>query len=281
MRCINCGVDLKQTARFCPICGTARTGAYRKKICGMCGNELQDGQDFCPKCGQRVGATIDSGVSSAINRFDAGIDKSNTDKKKKLIAIIVAAVAAIAVIVIGALVIPKLFVSVEDLCAQGNYEKAYEKADDDEKLEIRAENAAAVNSARSVEKLKNPDSFILRDVYYKEGENNDGETTKDLVLYISGENSYGASVTSYWLYTWDAENDKWDYYCSVSDLSAEEPSSYDNEEELIEAFTKAMGRYTIIETMTDGIELSKDAVKRINTMFKEDILDEVELLDVD
>ena len=33
--------------------------------------------------------------------------------------------------------------------------------------------------------------------------------------------------------------------------------------------------------MNDGIELSKDAVKRINAMFEADTLDEVELLDVD
>lgn len=167
------------------------------------------------------------------------------------------------------------------MCAQGNYEKAYEKADASEKPEIRAENAAAVQSAFSADNLKDPNSFVLRDAYYNEGTNDDGETTKQLVLYISGANSYGASVSSYWLYTWDAEEDEWSYFCSVSDLSEEEYNYYDDEDEKLEKLVNNIGRTFIKNTMNDGIELSKDAVKRINAMFEADTLDEVELLDVD
>jgi RNA polymerase subunit RPABC4/transcription elongation factor Spt4 len=279
--CTNCGAPLGDGQAFCPKCGTPKAAAPKKNICGKCGNELDDGQEFCPKCGQRAGLVIDSGVSSAINQFNAGIDKSNEAKKKKPIKAIIAAAVAVAVIAVGALVVPKLFVSVEELCAQGNYEKAYEKADADEKLEIKAENAAAVQSAFSADNLKDPNSFVLRDAYYKEGKNDDGTMNKQLVLYISGANSYGASVSSYWLYTWDAEEDDWSYFCSVSDLSEEEYNSYDDEDERLEKLLNNIGRTSIKNTMNDGIKLSKDAVKRINAMFEADILDEVELLDVD
>ena len=126
--CANCGAPLGDGQAFCPKCGTPKAAAPKKNVCGKCGNELADGQEFCPKCGQRAGLVIDSGVSSAINQFNAGIDKSNEAKKKKPIKAIIAAVAAVAVIAIGALVAPKLMVSVEDLCAEGNYLEAYEKA---------------------------------------------------------------------------------------------------------------------------------------------------------
>lgn len=275
--CKQCGTPLGDGQAFCPKCGTPKV-EEKKNICGKCGAELQDGQEFCPKCGQKAGLAVDAGVSSAISQFNAGVDKSNEAKKKKPI---IGAVIAVAVIAIGALIAPKLFVSVEDLCAQGNYEKAYEKADASEKLEIRAENAAAVQSALSADNLKDPNSFVLRDAYYNEGTNDDGETTKQLVLYISGANSYGANVSSYWLYTWDLGDQEWGYYCSVSDLSDEEYSSYDDEDERLEKLLNNLGRISIKNTMDGGTKLSKDAVKRINAMFEADTLDEVELLDVD
>ncbi|MBQ3216940.1 MAG: zinc-ribbon domain-containing protein [Oscillospiraceae bacterium] len=278
--CANCGTPLNEGQAFCSICGTPKAG-HKKSFCSMCGNELQEGQVFCSRCGQKAVFLPDSGVDTANDPYYAGVDKTNGTKKKKPVKIIVAAVIALTVIAIGALVVPKLFVSVEDLCARGNYEKAYEKADADEKLEIRAENAAAVQSAFSVDNLKDPSSFVLREAYYKEGTSYDGETSKTLVLYISGANSYGASVSSYWLYTWNTAKDKWEYYCSVSDLSAEEISSYDDEDESLEKLVNNIGRASITLTMNDGIKLSKDAVERINAMFEKDTLDEVELLEDD
>lgn len=278
--CSNCGATLGDGQQFCPKCGTAKN-APKKNVCGKCGAELQDGQEFCPKCGQKAGLALDQDVNSAINQFNAGVNKSNEAKKKKPMKIIIAAVAVVVVaIVVAVLVAPKIFVSVDDLCAQGNYEKAYEKADSGEKLAIRAENAAAVQSAFSADNLKDPNSFELRDAYYNEGTNDDGDTTKQLVLYISGANSYGASVSSYWLYTWDVEDQEWSYFCSVSDLSDEEYSSYDDEDEKLEKLLNNLGRGIIETTMDEGHKLSKEAVKRINTMFEEDTLDDVELLDV-
>lgn len=278
--CANCGAPLGDGQAFCPKCGTAKN-APKKNVCGKCGAELQDGQEFCPKCGQKAGLAVDAGVSSAINQFNAGVNKTNEAKKKKPMKMIVAAVVAVAVIAVGALVAPKIFVSVDDLCAQGNYEKAYAKAGADEKMEVLAENIAAVQSAFSADNLKDPNSFELRDAYYHETTNSDGAILKRLVLYISGANSYGAKVSSYWLYTWSEDDPEWDYYCSVSDLSDEEYSSYDDTDEKLEKLLNNLGRSIIKTAMSDGIKLSKDSVKRINAMFEADTLDEVKLLDVE
>lgn len=277
--CPNCGATLGDGQAFCPKCGTPK-GGVKKNVCGKCGAELQEGQEFCPKCGQKAGLAVDAGVSSAISQFNAGVNKTNEAKKKKPMKLLVAAVAVLAVIIAAVSLAPKIFVSVEDLCAEGNYAKAYEKASEDEKLEIRAENAAAVQSAFSADNLKDPNSFSLRDAYYKEGVSDDGSTNKQLVLYISGANSYGANVSSYWLYTWDDDDKEWSYFASVSDLEEEEYSKYDDEDEKLEKLLNNIARTSIENTMDDGIKLSKDAIKRINNMFENDILDDVELIEV-
>ena len=178
-------------------------------------------------------------------------------------------------------VAPKIFISMEGYLEQGNYEKAYKKAKtDDDKKAVKVENLAAVQSAYSADNLKDPSSFSLRDVYYNDYEY-EGETTPHLVLYISGANSYGASVSSYWIYTYSKDENKWKYYSSVSDLSEEEYSKYDDDDELIEKVLNNTARDYIKEAMKDGYKLDKDGVKRINKMFEDDTLDDVELLDVE
>lgn len=96
--CANCGAPLGDGQAFCPKCGTPKAAAPQKNVCGKCGNELQDGQEFCPKCGQRAGLTIESGVSSAINQFNAGVQQTAA-KKKKTPLIIGIAVAIVAVVI--------------------------------------------------------------------------------------------------------------------------------------------------------------------------------------
>lgn len=115
-----------------------------------------------------------------------------------------------------------MFVSVETLCARGDYTKAYEKASEEEKPAVKGESVAAECSAFAVDNLKDPSSFKLREVYYYESTNDDGTFFGEIVLYISGANSYGASVGSYWLFTWDDDDNEWSYFCSVSDLEQEE-----------------------------------------------------------
>lgn len=280
--CSNCGTVLGMEQMFCPKCGTPKGKEVQQLICGKCGAELEEGQEFCPKCGQKVGLVVDDDVVSAINQFNSGVEMANAKKKKTPIVIAVVLIIG----VLGALafktVAPKIFISVEGYMEQGNYEKAYEKAKtDDEKLEVIAENVAAVQSAVSVDSLKDPSSFSLRDAYYNEGENDDGDVTKQLVLYITGANSYGANVSSYWLYTWNIEDKEWEYFCSVSDLSDEEYSKYDDDDERVEKLVNNIGRSSIESTMKKGTKLSKDGVKRINAMFENDTLEDVELIDVE
>ena len=273
--CVNCGAPIGDGQAFCPKCGTPK-GGVKKNVCSKCGAELEEGQEFCPKCGQKAGLVIDAGVNSAINQFNAGVNQANQKAKKKPIKIIVALAIAFAFIVAGVLLVPKLFVSVEDLCARGDYLKAYEKASGSEKENVKAESIAAERSAFSADNLKDPSSFKMRDAYFKESENDDGTPNAQLVLYISGANSYGASVSSYWLYTWSNEKNAWNYFCSVSDLTDEEYKSYDDDDDRMEKLINNIGRSSIRSTMSNGIKISKAAVQRINNLFNEGKLDSVE-----
>lgn len=246
-------------------------------VCEACGKEIEIDQAFCPHCGKSTGNMIDTDDRFESDQFDAEAYKMNEPKKKSLVKLIIGAVIAATVIVTGVLVVPKLLLSVEDLCEQGRYEEAYKKAEDDKKLDIKIENAVAVQSAFCVDNLKDPDSFVLREAYYMEG----SETSTDsIVLYVSGANSYGAKVSSYWLFTYDSEKCEWSYCCALADLSQEEVNSYDDEDERFEKAMNNLYRLRIKLVIQNGIELNKDAVKRINTMFEQDILDEVKLLDV-
>lgn len=280
-KCSKCGTELAEGQDFCPKCGTPK-GGVKKNVCGKCGNELAEGQDFCPKCGQRAGLAVDSNVSAAINSYNGSVNKQNQKKKKTPIIISLVVGIFILAAVAFKVVAPKIFIDMEGYLEQGNYEKAYEKAKtDDERLEVKMENIVAVQSAFSAENLKDPSSFTLRDAYYIEGKDNDGKPFARLVLYISGANSYGASVSSYWLYIWDNDDKEWGYFTSVSDLSEEEYSKYDDDDDRLEKLIDNLGRRSIKSTMQDGKKLSKDAVKRINAMFENDTLDDVDLLDME
>lgn len=239
-------------------------------VCKKCGTPLGEGQAFCPKCGQKAGLSVDASVSPAINQFNAGVDKANETTKKKPIAIIAAAAIAVVVIILAALVVPKLLVSVEDLCAQGKYEKAYSKASGDEKLIVLAENTIAFLSEESSDKLKDPSSFVLREGYY-DCQYQDEELTQQAVLHVSGANSYGALVSSYWIYTYDDDTDSWSIVGTCSSLNVDS-----DDDEFFDSVIAKM----IIER-DSVIKLSKEQVKNINTMFENDVLDQVEQLDPD
>lgn len=269
--CSNCGTPLGDEQAFCPKCGTAKR-VPKKNVCSKCGNELQDEQAFCPKCGQKAGLEVDPGVSSAIDQFNATVNKTNKAKKKKPMKKIIAAVVAVVIIAAGVLVAPKIFVSVEGLCAQGRYIEAYEKASGSEKDEVLAENIIAVLSEEASDELKDPDSFVLREGYYRPFINNDGNLGGYVVLYASGSNSFGAAVSNYMAFTWTPEDQEWTYWGSLSSLDAD-INTEDWEDMLVKIVVEA--------AIEDGMKISKDQVENINKQFEENTLYKVELIDYD
>ena len=309
--CRNCGAPWLPGQTACPNCGAPKadpapvseaSADATAPTCPNCGTLLQEGQKFCPGCGQMLGAADPAGSFNTGNPMNPmnpanpmnpenpmnpanpmnptampygapGIPK----RKSKALPLVIVAVVVVLIAALATLVLVSsdTFASVATLCARGNYAKAYEKASEEEKPAVKGESVAAECSAFAVDNLKDPSSFKLREVYYSESTNDDGEFSGQIVLYISGANSYGASVSSYWLFTWDDDDNEWSYFCSVSDLEQEEYSDYDDEDEKWEKIVNNFGRGLIGLVKGNGIELDKSAVKRINTLFERDMLDDV------
>ena len=265
--CSNCGAVLTEGQEFCPKCGTPRK---KKNVCAKCGAELQEGQEFCPKCGQKVGLAVDNHVSSAINQFNAGIDKANAKRQKKPAVIAAATVIIILAVIAFTKLAPKIFVSVEELCEQGEYEKAYKKASGDEKMDVLAENMVAHLSSETSDSLKDPSSFSLRDAWFN-CTYESGKVKMQSVLYVSGANSYGAKVSNYWLYVYDQDSSDWELWGTATSLDLDK----DDDDYLTSMVAK------IVMESTNTEKLAKSSVKNINALFEEDKLDEVDTLDVD
>ena len=302
--CLHCGAAWTPGQAFCANCGAPKTDPApvsaasadaTAPTCPNCGTLLQEGQKFCPGCGQMLGAADPAGSFNTGNPMNPmnpanpmnptampygapGIPK----RKSKALPLVIVAVVVVLIAALATLVLVSsdTFASVATLCARGDYTKAYEKASEGEKPAVKGESVAAECSAFAVDNLKDPSSFKLREVYYSESTNDDGEFSGQIVLYISGANSYGASVSSYWLFTWDDDDNEWSYFCSVADLEQEEYSDYDDEDEHLEKWIDNFGRMVIENVMTRSIKLDKDAVKRINTLFEKDMLDDVEAISI-
>lgn len=281
--CQNCGTPMSEGQMFCPNCGTRKAeqpvqpaqpeqvAQPVQNVCPNCGTQLMPGQGFCPNCGAKADMAVDAGVSSAINQFNAGVVQTNEANKKKPMKAIIAAIVALAIIVVGVVALPKMFVSVEGLCEQGRYAEAYEKAEGSEKDEVLAENMCAVLSEVTSTKLKNPSSFKLLRAYYYPFINSEGELGGYVILYSSGENSYGGTVSDYMAYVWSPSDQQWNYWGSCD--TYEEESGDEFEDTLVKIVVEAGIR--------KGIELTKTQVKHINDLFEADKLWEVEFIDRD
>ncbi len=106
-------------------------------------------------------------------------------------------------VITGAILIPKLLIPYDTYMIEGDYEKAYNKAGDEEKELVIKENIAVVVSALTKEKLKDSSSFVLREVYVEKG-------MKNVVVKEQGNNSIGAAVTGYVWFQWDDRDEQID-----------------------------------------------------------------------
>ncbi len=272
--CVKCGAPLGDGQDFCPKCGTPK-GGEKKRVCSKCGAELQEGQDFCPKCGQKADLQIDAGVNSAISQFNQAVTKTNEATKKKPIKIAIIAAAAILVVVLAVVLVPKLFKSADDYMALGNYEKAYSMMKSDaDKAEVVAENAAAICSNLCTDSLKDSKSFDLREAYYD-------PSTGYVVLKVAANNSYGNTVLNYWLFTYSTDKSEYQLWDAYSDLKEESYSTYDSDDDRLEKLMNNIGKSMISDTISSSNKLSNSSVKRINSLFENEILDDVAPLDVE
>lgn len=211
--CEYCGNQIGVGKEYCSNCGRS-TISPEIRHCTNCGNILNKKQKFCNKCGNKVSIIVSPKVKKKFSK-----------KKIIIVSIIVILVATLASTALY--VAPNIFVSTEELLEQGNYEEAYLKAKDEEKLTIITENIVAVLCKEAKDGLKNSDSFSLRDIFIPDNSN-------EIVLHIQGTNSYGGTVTNYWYYKYYEDDKEYKLYDTVSDFDEEEVYSWDDAYDKIE-----------------------------------------------
>lgn len=92
--CASCGAPLGAGQAFCPQCG-AKIAEPKELVCSGCGAQLHEGQAFCDRCGRKCDPTVDGAVSSAIDRFNSGIEKKR--KRSRLVPIVIAVFCILAI----------------------------------------------------------------------------------------------------------------------------------------------------------------------------------------
>ena len=289
--CSTCGTVLQNDTVFCPMCGnnvgaaaTVNTAsAYTPTptpepvntpttvTCSACGTQVNVGTPFCPICGNVIPSV--AGTSNpAIDSYNSQITKKKPNVKKILIPI----VAVILVIALAIALIPALIETPEELLAEGNYIEAYEKSDDYyEKQRILDENLVAYISEMCVDTLKDSYSFQLRDAWVNRGDDN----TRQIVLKVAANNSYGNIVINYWMFTYDREEYKYEYMASYSTLTEESTYSWQTTSEKTQVILDNLVKGRIAEIMADySLQISSTSVDNINNLFNSGKLNNIQLL---
>ena len=68
-KCLRCGAELSDHAKFCDKCGTAVPDQPQTLYCQKCGAKLELGTKFCGNCGTPVGSRNSSSLRTAQERL--------------------------------------------------------------------------------------------------------------------------------------------------------------------------------------------------------------------
>lgn len=257
----------KNTDSFCPICGTP---VNINRRCVKCNAELLPEHNFCPVCGRDVTIRSHNIIMKRKGTRDR-LRKIVITKKKM-------ALAGLFIIIIIFLGISwktwlsPMFVSTEKWLSEGNYEKAYHKADKDEKQDVLIENLIINLINKEIDYMNDSESFNIRKgwIDIKDG---------NLVLLIGGKNSFGGSITNMWVFTYSSEQKEYISAGFFSDLEKEKINIWDDTDDIIDKLADNIGKSIAADTTKPENQIKKDTVKNINNLHKNGKLDEVKLLD--
>ncbi len=264
--CKRCGHHLKNSESFCPICGTP---VNRNRRCVKCNTELLPEHNFCPVCGRDANASS-HGIMLR-RRNSKGTRKIVLTKKKMIIAGLL-----LIIFIFGGFSwkkwIAPMFVPTDKWLAEGNFERAYDKAGEDEKQDVLIENLIIDLCNREIDYMNDSDSFNIRRGWIDVKNGN-------LVLLIGGKNSFGGSVINMWVFTYSSEQRKYISVGSYSDLEGEEINPWDDTDDMIEKLADNIGKIIATSTAKAENQIKKEIIKNINSLHKRKMLDSIDLLD--
>ena len=280
-------------------------GEIEERHCKKCGAVLHEGMNFCGACGTDNTPTTETTEIEKVAPEQPEADKPETRPEaekpkaklpKKAVPIAIAAVVLVAAVVAGVVFLPDMLATPKQLFEQQKYEKAFEKATEDEhteligllvadgdfattlqyandteKAEVLYTNLAAYLGKDVTSRLKNPHSYELRDMW----------VSGDVVIFeVQGTNSYGGSVSNYWYYSKD-DDGSYEYMTCVYDLEQEDYSKYDSTYEKKQKLLDNLARLVIQKVISKSEwEAPKASITWTNDLFSsKQSFDDVDLLD--
>lgn len=188
--------------------------------------------------------------------------KKSSDKLKAIAGI---AATAVVIVLIAIFAIPALTISPQELIAQGDFERAYSKASDDQKQDALVANLAAVVSNDLIDNLKDSDSYELKNIYFD-------EDAHEMILEVSANNSFGGRVSNWYDYRFEEDDNEYQLYLSVGDL--EDETIYKYADTFSEKLEKALKNDTRKEMRKiiadDDTKIPGDYVDSINELHETD-----------
>lgn len=165
---------------------------------------------------------------------------------------------------------PSLFMSIDQLCAEGLYAEAFEKADNkDEQAKIWHENIGAVAYKTALQKLPDPSKTELVSIYI---------LNSFIYLQCMQRNANGDTPIHMYL---KLENGYIDWRAHTSSLTDETIYSFDSEEEADEKITFNLYKANMRLIRDLGDILSNAAISRINTLSKNTEFDQTQIVTFD
>ena len=267
--CKYCGKEILQGNMYCSSCGRS-TIEENKKHCPKCGLVLEDKQKFCIGCGAKIQHNNIVLMAEQSVEKVGQIFQGNKNIIKKVIFALIAVVALVSVCTV---IIPKLFVSPFTIMEEADYEKAYKKANKEEKEFVLYENVIAKNCIEIKDHLKNPESFKLNDAWIDTENHN-------FVLEISGTNSYGGVVSSYYYYKFNNDDNEYQFWINVQDFEEEKIYSFDDTEEKLEKSLENIYKPIIKGIVTDNsLKVNNGIADRINGLKEKGLFNNIEIID--
>ena len=228
--------------------------------CPECGREISDQANVCIHCGYSLGKMRKKAVGKCA---------------WKILRIPLLVVAVLGILfAVWKLLLPDLFVSADEFLLRGDYQRAYEKTTDaDRKAIILTENQIAVVCQDVVDSLKDPTSFMLSEAAYIEN--------CQILLAVVGRNSYGGSVTNYWVYDYEKDG-VYKYENCLTDLEQEEIYDWEDWDERAEKAWDNASKAEIELNLYFGMYdfLPDESLQRINALFAAGKLNDVKLIPI-
>lgn len=228
--------------------------------CPECGNEISSSATTCIHCGYKLRAKK---------------KRAKQRKIKKIAGLLVIMLLIIAILfAVWRFVYPDLFVSVDELLANGEYQNAYDRADESRREAIVIENLIAYTCLDVIDSMRDPSSFLLGNAFYIPDE--------EILLEVQGKNAYGGYTTNYWVYEYDDTTGAYDFTEALTSWEEKEVYSFDDTYERMEKYAYNIVLESVYINLLQGEykSLSNESVDNINSLFQADMLEKVVLIDI-